>query len=83
MNLNENIVMSLRFRKSKSLGKGVRLNLFKKSAGLSFGGRGACISIQKRVLHANPEIWHHLELAMPDIDSRKQWLTENGGRCGV
>ena len=35
--------MLVRFGKSKLLGKGVRLNLFKKSAGLSFGGRGASV----------------------------------------
>lgn len=37
--------MGLRFRKSIKLGKGVRLNLNKKSAGLSFGTKGARYSV--------------------------------------
>ncbi len=48
--------MSLRFRKSKSLGKGVRLNLFKKSAGLSFGSKGARIGVGKRGLYTSAGI---------------------------
>ena len=36
---------SLRFRKSRSLGKGVRLNLNKRSVGMSFGVRGARYSM--------------------------------------
>lgn len=45
--------MSLRFRKSKSLGKGVKLNLFKKSAGISFGGRGARVGVGRRGLYTS------------------------------
>lgn len=37
--------MGWRFRKSINLGKGVRLNLNKKSAGISFGTKGARYSI--------------------------------------
>lgn len=37
--------MSIRFRKSINLGGGLRLNLNKKSAGLSFGGKGARFSV--------------------------------------
>ncbi len=37
--------MSIRFRKSINLGGGLKLNLNKKSAGLSFGGKGARFSI--------------------------------------
>lgn len=37
--------MSIRFRKSISLGGGLKLNLNKKSAGLSFGGKGARFSV--------------------------------------
>jgi Zn ribbon nucleic-acid-binding protein len=37
--------MGWRFRKSINLGGGVRLNLGKRSAGVSFGGRGARVSI--------------------------------------
>lgn len=37
--------MSIRFRKSINLGGGLRLNFNKKSAGLSFGGKGARFSV--------------------------------------
>ena len=37
--------MSIRFRKSINLGGGLKLNLNKKSAGLSFGGKGARFSM--------------------------------------
>lgn len=37
--------MSFRFRKSINLGGGVRLNFNKKSTGISFGTRGARISV--------------------------------------
>lgn len=37
--------MSWRFRKSLNLGRGVRLNFNKKSAGISFGTKGARYSI--------------------------------------
>ena len=37
--------MGLRFRKTISLGKGLRLNLNKKSVGLSFGTKGARYSV--------------------------------------
>ena len=37
--------MAWRFRKSIKLGKGVRLNFNKKSAGLSFGGKGTRYSM--------------------------------------
>lgn len=40
--------MGLRFRKSKKIGKGTRLNLGKKSAGISFGGRAAGISFNSK-----------------------------------
>jgi hypothetical protein len=36
------------FRKSKQLVPGVRLNIGKRSAGLSFGGRGARVSVNSR-----------------------------------
>lgn len=37
--------MGFRFRKSIKLGKGVRINFNKKSAGISFGTKGARYSI--------------------------------------
>ena len=37
--------MSIRFRKSINLGGGLKLNFNKKSAGLSFGGKGARFSV--------------------------------------
>lgn len=37
--------MSIRFRKTINLGGGLKLNLNKKSAGLSFGGKGARFSV--------------------------------------
>lgn len=40
--------MGLRFRKSIKLGKGVKLNLGKKSAGLSFGGKHGGISFNSK-----------------------------------
>ena len=40
--------MSWGFRRSFRLGKGVRLNVGRKSAGLSFGGRGARLSLNSR-----------------------------------
>ncbi len=40
--------MGFRFRKSIKLGKGVRLNLGKKSVGLSFGGKGFRTSINSK-----------------------------------
>lgn len=40
--------MGLRFRKSVKLGKGVKLNFGKKSAGVSFGGRHGGVSINSR-----------------------------------
>ena len=40
--------MGFRFRKSIKLGKGVKLNLGRKSAGVSFGGRRGGVSINSR-----------------------------------
>lgn len=40
--------MGLRFRKSIKLGKGVKLNLGKKSVGLSVGGKGARFSVNSK-----------------------------------
>ena len=40
--------MGLRFRKSISLGKGARINLNKDSVGLSFGTRGARVSVNSK-----------------------------------
>lgn len=40
--------MGFRFRKSVKLGKGVKLNFGKKSAGVSFGGRHGGVSINSR-----------------------------------
>ena len=40
--------MAWGFRKSKQLVPGVRLNIGKRSAGLSFGGRGARVSVNSR-----------------------------------
>lgn len=40
--------MGFRFRKSVKLGKGVKLNLGKKSAGVSFGGKHGGISINSK-----------------------------------
>lgn len=40
--------MGLRFKKSIKLGKGVKLNLGKKSAGISFGGKGHSTSINSK-----------------------------------
>ena len=41
--------MSLRFRKSINLGKGFRINFNKKSVGVSFGTKGARMSINSKV----------------------------------
>lgn len=40
--------MGLRFKKSVKLGKGVKLNLNKKSAGISFGGKGHRTTINSK-----------------------------------
>lgn len=40
--------MGFRFRKSVKIGKGVRLNVGKRSAGVSFGGRRGGVSINSR-----------------------------------
>ena len=40
--------MGVRFRKSIKLGKGVKLNLNKKSFGVSVGGKGAHLSINSK-----------------------------------
>ena len=40
--------MAWRFRRSKKLAPGVRLNISEKSIGLSFGGRGVTYSINSR-----------------------------------
>lgn len=40
--------MGFRFRKSVKIAPGVRLNLGKKSAGISFGGKGAGVSINSK-----------------------------------
>lgn len=42
------IIMGLRFRKSIKLCKGLKLNLNKKSVGLSFGGKGAQVSLNSK-----------------------------------
>lgn len=45
--------MTLRFRKTVSLGKGARINFGKSGASFSLGPRGASISIGKRGTYAN------------------------------
>jgi hypothetical protein len=46
--LRRNFVMGLRFRKSIKLGKHTRLNLNKKSFGVSFGGKGARFTLNSK-----------------------------------
>ena len=50
---NKGATMTLRFRKTVSLGKGARINFGKSGASFSLGPRGASISIGKRGTYAN------------------------------
>lgn len=45
--------MGLRFRKSFSLGNGLRLTLSKSGPSLSFGKRGARVGVSKRGIHTS------------------------------
>lgn len=45
--------MGLRFRRTKSLGGGARLNVSKSSIGASVGAAGRSVSVGKRGVHAN------------------------------
>jgi hypothetical protein len=78
--LRRNFVMGLRFRKSIKLGKHTRLNLNKKSFGVSFGGKGARFTLNSKgrrtalsvYLERGYHIPLHQEARRSHVQSQKQ-----------